>query len=34
VPLRWRVQVVPGVGHSDRGMAPVAMELMRQGMTA
>jgi poly(3-hydroxybutyrate) depolymerase len=34
VPLRWRVQVVPGVGHSDRGMAPVAMQLMRQGVPA
>ncbi len=34
VPLRWRVQVVPGVGHSDRGMAPVAMQLVRQGLPA
>ncbi len=34
VPLRWRVQVVPGVGHSDRGMAPVAMQLVRQGVPA
>ncbi len=29
VPLRWRLQTVPGVGHSDRAMAPVAMGLLR-----
>lgn len=34
VPLRWRVQTVPGVGHSDRGMAPVAMQLVRRGVVA
>ncbi|GKS95400.1 hypothetical protein [Acidovorax sp. SUPP2825] len=34
VPLRWRVQTVPGVAHSDHGMAPPAMKIMRQGVAA
>lgn len=28
VPFRWRLQTVPGVGHSDRGMSPAAMQLI------
>ncbi len=30
VPLRWSVTVAPGVGHSNRDIAPFAAELMRR----
>lgn len=30
VPLNWRIQEVPGVGHDNAGMAPAAAEIMVQ----
>ncbi|AVS89318.1 alpha/beta hydrolase [Paracidovorax avenae] len=30
VPLRWRLQTVPGVAHSNHGMAAAAIKIMRQ----
>jgi pimeloyl-ACP methyl ester carboxylesterase len=32
VPLRWRLEVVPGVGHDQTGMAPAAAALMVEAM--
>lgn len=32
--FRWLLQTVPGVGHSDRGMGPAAMQLIRNGAAA
>jgi hypothetical protein len=31
-PFAWRLQLVPGVGHSDPGMAPAAIALAQKAM--
>ncbi len=31
-PFAWRIQTVPGVAHSDKGMAPAAIAVVQQAM--